>query len=113
MITRSRVARISTEPRGISQPSRSSLTRAGIVCSHGAQNDAIVRKPEARCRTPQVIPLAVVRLGLGLATSMLWIVNSTEKVAWGRSMGHLRLFLHGGFSLGEVISPRMGIRTFG
>jgi hypothetical protein len=82
----------------------------GLVCGHGAQNDAIVRKAEARCRNLQAIPLAVVRLGLGLATWMLWIVNSTEKVAWGRSMGQLRLFLHGGFSPGEVISSRTGIR---
>jgi hypothetical protein len=76
MITRSRVARISTEPGGISQPSKSSLTRAGIVCGQGAQNDAIVRKLEA-CVAQRV---------------------------------QLRLFLHGDFSLGEVISSRMGIR---
>ena len=55
----------------------SSLTRAGIVCGHGAQNDAIVRKAEASVAQ--------------------WV--------------QLRLFLHGDFSLGEVISSRMGIRT--
>ena len=70
----------------------------------------LLEKQKRGAQNPQVIPLAAVSLGLGLATWMLWIVNSTEKVAWGRSMGQLRLFLHGGFSLGEVISSRMGIR---
>ena len=77
VITRSRVARISTEPGGISQPSRIVTDPCGHSLRPGCQKDAIVRKAEA------------------------WVAQWVQ----------LRLFLHGDFSLGEVISSRMGIRT--